>query len=145
MDAGDIAAFIAAGASVGALVTSLWTAWYTTRQAARLERVRWSRERLADAMPRVLRLAQDRRQRLNAESVPPNEELEVHLQELALRSSPRLSRAALDLADVLNQVSHEARVNGPRYSDKDWTKAQAKYGAALERFQRAVNRELGLH
>jgi len=43
VDAGDVAAFVAAVAALGALGTSLWTAAYTSRRTAELERARWLR------------------------------------------------------------------------------------------------------
>ena len=54
VDAGDIAAFIAAGASIGALGTSLWTARYTSQQTQRLKSLKWSRERLVDTVQSIV-------------------------------------------------------------------------------------------
>jgi hypothetical protein len=57
MDAGDIAAFIAAGASIAALGTSIYGVHHTTGAAARLELTKWSREKLAPDVNTVLAAA----------------------------------------------------------------------------------------
>lgn len=54
MEAADVAAFVAAGASIGALGTSIYGVRHTTKAAARLERVRWTRERLIDSTRSLL-------------------------------------------------------------------------------------------
>ncbi len=64
--AGDVAAFIAAGASLCTLGTSIYIARYQSKHSQNLERIRWRRERLVDqvialvaAIERLLRSSED--------------------------------------------------------------------------------------
>lgn len=131
MDAGDIAAIVAAVASIAALGVSIYSVRHTTKAAERLEHVKWSRERIADTVQSLMlearthadliqliggfseaalrasdpRIDQDQHQMLVAlkEDLLAIGATNERLVELSLVARTRLAQAALHLQEALGE------------------------------------------
>lgn len=165
MDAGDYAAFVAAGASTLALVVSIYTARYAAGQAERLERVKWSRDNLSDAVVAVFTIFEpfvaDLEQYCNTEMEfrEPIERFEsgdrkgllATVQRLQVIAGPQLSSAAGDLLDAIHAAWYDPELDTAILTDEelcellaDEQERLAKAKAALTAFRRAARDELGV-
>lgn len=158
MDAGDIAAIFAAVAAVGALGVSLWSATYTSREARRLERVKWVRTQIIEDVTKALRsvrafesaLWDDDPQAITDLSKSALDDLGL----VEIKGSTALSEAAMRLGAVLigTQRMWELRRKRPHLPDRsssEWLEQQHELTETFEKcladFRTVARKELDIY
>jgi len=153
VEAADIAAFVAAGASVAALAVSVYSVRHTTKQAAHLELAKWSRERLSEDVDEVLHVCRQLEYDLKfaEEDVPRptlyTDEFHKKLVGLSHVAPPRLAAAAQQLQPAAQHAGIwlTAWADPPSYADPDSRDDHRKtLQAAREAFHKAAQAEMGM-
>lgn len=165
MDAGDYASFVAAGASTLALAVSVYTARYAAGQARRLERIKWSRDNLSDAVIAVFTIFEpfvadlerfantklDYRQPIERFESAGRETLLETVQRLQVIAGPKLASAAEALLDAIHAAWYDPEVDTASLNEQevrellaDEQKRLSAAKAALGAFRRAARDEMGV-
>jgi hypothetical protein len=144
--AGDIAAFIAAGASTATLGTSIYIARMSAMRAERLEARKWSRERLADSIVLVAEHCK-KFQSFGYQWYPVQRKDEMSkvqletsqlLRSIAVQSSGNLMYRAQHLSQLIDLLSFD-------FEDPELHKGlKAKFKQDTVLFEEAARKELGL-